>query len=76
MTLNLRETALLSIVMPLCCSSSLLSRYLIFPAIRDEMMLLAASSASIIVVLPWSTCPMVVTLRTSTASAAAMRNTL
>ena len=72
MTLNLSETALLSIVIPRCCSSSLLSRYLIFPAIRVEMILFAARRASIMVVFPWSTWPIVVTLRTSTASGAAM----
>lgn len=52
MTLNRRETALLSMVIPLSCSSSRLSRYLIFPAILVEIMLLAAKSASIMVVLP------------------------
>ena len=53
--LNLREMALLSMVIPRSCSSSLLSRYLIFPAILVEMMLLAANSESTKVVLPWST---------------------
>ena len=55
MTLNLSETALLSMVIPRSCSSSLLSKYLILPAIRVDMMLFAARRASIIVVLPWST---------------------
>ena len=74
-TLNLRDTALLSIVMPRSCSSSLLSRYLIFPAILVDMMLFAARSASIMVVFPWSTWPIVVTLRTSIASAVAIVKT-
>ncbi|KIY46597.1 hypothetical protein FISHEDRAFT_12172, partial [Fistulina hepatica ATCC 64428] len=55
LTWNLRETALLSIVIPRSCSSSRLSMYLILPAIRVDMILFAARSASMRVVLPWST---------------------
>jgi len=65
--LNLRETAELSMVIPRCCSSSLLSRYLIFPAILEEMILFAAKRLSISVVFPWSTWPIVVTFLTKKA---------
>lgn len=44
-------------VMPRSCSSSLLSRYRILPAMRAEMMLLEARSESAYEDFPWSTCP-------------------
>lgn len=70
MTLKRSETAEFSIVIPRCCSSSLLSRYLIFPAILKEMILFAARRASMSVVFPWSTWPIVVTFLTNKALAA------
>ena len=74
-TLNLRDTALLSMVIPLRCSSSLLSRYLNLPAIFEEIMLLAARRESMRVVLPWSTWPRVVIMRTFSGSSMAKRVT-
>lgn len=52
--LKRKDTALLSIVMPRCCSSSLLSMYRILPAILAEIMLFATRRPSTNVVLPWS----------------------
>lgn len=72
-TWNLSETALLSIVIPRSCSSSLLSIYRILPAIRDEIILFAASIESMSVVFPWSTCPSVVIIRMVALSEVFMR---
>ena len=55
--------ALLRIVIPLRCSSSIESRYLIVPANRSEMIPLCSQSESARVVLPWSTCAAMVTRR-------------
>lgn len=52
---NRSATALLSIVMPLSCSSSRESRNRSLPAMRCEMMLLDDSRESAKDVLPWST---------------------
>lgn len=49
-----REIADDSIVIPRSCSSGRESRYLIFPANLGEMMPLAARSASVREVFPWS----------------------
>ena len=73
-TWNLRETALLSMVIPRSCSSSRLSRYLILPTILDDMMLFDAKRASIRVVFPWSTCPSVVIMRIWAGSGASIPN--
>ena len=50
-----RDTAEDSIVIPRSCSSSLESRNLAFPAIREEMILLEERRESAKEVLPWST---------------------
>jgi hypothetical protein len=61
------------IVMPLSCSSSLLSMYRSVPASLLEMIPLLAIRLSLNVVFPWSTCAITQTFRVVDMGAVSLR---